>query len=355
MKNVKIGDKTIGDGCPAFIIAEMAWSHDGSVEKAKKIIDAAVDAKADAICFHITSMEDYMIPDYASGRGRVSSGKEGMSIYQYQCSINLSEKAWEELFPYAKRGGLLICTMCNDRPSLDFASGLNPDAYVIPPASLAEEEFVKETAKKGKPILVRTGGAFLGEIERAVFWIKEAGNENIVLIHGFQSYPTRLEDMHLRQIPSLKQIFSLPVGFADHTDGGDELALVVPLVALAFGANVIEKHVTHDRSLRGEDFESALDPKDLKKLVHNIKEIEKTFGSPSLKPFSEDELNYRQVVRKRTVANVAIKKGEKITREKIAFKRSDEGIFPDEIKYVIGRTANKNIKKNEPVTWDKLF
>lgn len=349
MKLVKVGNKTIGDGNPAFIIAEMAWSHDGSVEKARKIIDAAAGARADAICFHLTSMEDYMVPHYRTEKGRVSAGKEARPIYEYLTAINLNQKAWKELFPYAKGRGLLVCTMCNDLPSVALAYELGTDAYVVSPASLAEEDLVKEVAGKGNPVFLRIGGALMEEVERAISWIKEVGNENIVLIHGFQSYPTKLEDMNLKLIPALKQKFSLPIGFADHTDGGSELALTVPLAALPFGANLIEKHVTHDRSFKGEDFESALDPKDFKRFVVNLREIEKTFGSPEIRPLSEEELKYREVVRKRAVANRDIKKGEKITRDKIAFKRSDEGIFPDEVDRVLGKIAVKDIKKNDPI------
>lgn len=354
MRNVKIGNKTIGDGHPAFIIAEMAWSHDGSVEKAKKIIKVAADAKADAICFHITSMPDYMIPQYGSGRARVSAGKESRPIYEYLSEINLKEQNWVQLFPYAKKLGLLVCAMCNDIPSVEFASKLNPDAYVISPSTLVEEEMLRSIAEKKKPVFIRTGGAFLGEVEGAISVIKKAGNDAIALIHGFQNYPTKLEDMYLRYIQSLKQIFGAPVGFADHTDGGSEMALIVPLLALPFGANLIEKHITHDRSLRGEDFESALDPKDFERFVKNLRDAEKTFGSRSLRSFSKDELNYRQVVRKRAVAAKDVKKGEKITEDKVVFKRSDEGVFPEEIQYLLRKTANKTIKKNEPITWDKV-
>lgn len=354
MKHVRVGNKAIGDEYPTFIIAEMAWSHDGSVKKAKKIIDAAVDARTDAICFHLTSMEDYMVPHYRTGKERVSAGKETMPIYEYLSSINLGEKEWGELFPYARKQGLIICVMCNDLPSAALGSELGADGYIISPASLCEEDLVKEVAGKKKPIFLRIGGAHIAEIERAIGWARKTGNDDIVLIHGFQSYPTKIENTYLRFISTLKCMFSLPVGFADHVDGSSELALMVPLVALAFGANVIEKHLTHDRSLRGEDFESALDPGDFKRFVRNLREIEKAFGSPFVKPLSKEELEYRKIVRKRAVASQDIKVGEKITRGKIAFKRSDEGVLPDESSYLIGRIATKDIKKNEPLTYDKV-
>jgi len=354
LSTIKIGNKTVGDGHPAFIIAEMAWSHDGKAENARRIIDAAVEAKADAVCFHITSMEDYMVPHYKTGKGRVSAGKETRPIYEYLAEINLKEKDWAELFPYSKKKGLLMCTMCNDPPSVKLAAKLGTDAYVISPAALAEEDLVKETAKNGKAVLLRIGGALMEEVERVIRWIKQAGNEDIALIYGFQNYPTRLEDANLRFVPTLKKKFSLPIGYADHTDGASEIALIAPLLSLPFGANLIEAHLTYDRSLKGEDFESALDPKDFKRFVQNIREIEKTFGSDKVRPLSEEELKYRENVRKRAVASRDIKKGEAITRDKIAFKRSDEGIFPDEIGRVIGKKAAVDIKKNEPIVLDSL-
>ena len=353
MKQIRVKNKIIADNLPAFIVAEMAWSHDGSLENARKIVKVASDARADAIKFHITSLEDYMVPHYGSGKGRVSAGKEERRIYDYLKSINLDRKAWKELFSYAKELGLLICTMCNDLPSFNFASKLDPDIYDIHSSCLSDEDFIKEITKELKPVFLGIGASTLGEIERAISWIKETGNNDIALMYGFQSYPTRLEDMHLRYIQSLKQIFSLPVGFADHTDGDSELALITSLVSLPFGANIIEKHVTYDRSARGEDFESALDPHDLKKFVQLVREVEKAFGSPAVRPFSEQEINYRQVSKKRAVAKVNIKKNEKITKDKIAFKRSDEGVYPEESKFLIGRTAKSDIKKDEGLTWEK--
>jgi len=354
MQSIKVKNKKIADNYPTFVIAEMAWSHDGSIKNARKIIKAASDAKADAIKFHITSLEEYMVPHYGSGKGRVSAGREERRIYEYLKNINLDRKAWEELFAYAKGLDLLICAMCNDLPSFKFASTLDPEIYDIHSSCLSDEDFMREVAKEMKPVFLGIGASTLGEIERAISWIKETGNNDIALIYGFQSYPTRLEDMNLRYVQSLKQMFSLPVGFADHTDGGSELALITPLVALPFGANIIEKHVTYDRSARGEDFESALDPGDLKKLVRLVREVEKAFGSPAVRPFSEEESNYRQVSKKRTVAKVNIKKNEKITKDKIAFKRSDEGVYPEESKFLVGRTAKCHIAKDEPLTWEKI-
>ena len=355
MRQVKLGSRIIGDGRPTFIIAEMAWSHDGSIEKAKRIIRGAAEAKADAVNFHITSMKDYMVPRYTGGKGRIVEGRDAQHIYDRLCKINLSREAWKDLFGYARGRNLLISAMCNDLASVKFASQLGPDIYGIHSACLAEERLMTEVAARQKPVFLKVGGTYLREIERAVLLTQKAGNHDIVLMHGFQNYPTKLREMHLRYIQSLKQIFSLPVGFADHVDGGSELALVIPLVAVALGANVIEKHITHDRSVKGIDFESALDPEGLKRMIQNLREAEKAFGSSAARPLSRAEAAYRQTAKKRTVARSTLEKGERITRDNMTFKRSDEGVYPDESQYLIGRSVNIRVEKDDPLTWDKIY
>ena len=354
MRQVKVANRVIGDGCPTFIVAEMACSHDGSVDKAKVIIRGAAEARADAINFHLTSMEDYMVPQYTGGRGRITEVKDAQYIYEPLCKLNLSQDDWRELFAYAREQHLLISALCNDLRSVEFASHLGPDMYGIHSSCLAEEDLVTAVAVKQKPVFLKAGGTYLGEIERAVLLMQKTGNYDIVLMHGIQNYPTKLEDMHLCYIQSLKQIFSLPVGFADHTDGGSEMAMIIPLVALASGANVIEKHITHDRRLKGIDFESALDPVGLKNLVQNLRQVEKAFGSSAVRSFSEAEADYRQSVKKRTVARDTLEKGDKITKDKITFKRADEGVYPDESQYLIGRSVSTRVEKDEPITWDKI-
>ena len=353
MKEIKIKDKIIGDNQPVFIVAEMACTHDGSMEIAKRIIEAACDAKADAINFQMTSLSDWMVPDY--NVGGVSAGKDKSDIYGYLEKIySFSEKDWEELFDYARVKGLIISATVNDLPSARLAVRLNLDIYQIHSSALSEKNLVKEVAKIKKPICLKIGGTFLGEIERVISWIKEEDNDQIMLLHGFQSYPTKLENVNLKFIHSLKRLFALPVGFADHTDGGTEFALTVPLLALAFGANFIETHLTHDRTKQCEDFESALNPEDFERFVQNVREIEKTFGQEAAHIFSKDELEYRNVSKKRIVAKQDIKEGEEIIEDKICFKRANDGLLPDIAEYLIGRITNKEIKANDPITWDKI-
>ncbi|MBI4333133.1 MAG: N-acetylneuraminate synthase family protein [Chloroflexi bacterium] len=356
MSQIKLGNRLVGDGQPAFVIAEMAWSHDGSAEKARTIIKATAGAGADAVSVHLTSLKDYMVKDYGSTAGKTTSGEEKKeSIYEYMERANLRPGDWQEIFPYARSLGLAVCAMPNDIPSLRLCEQLGADAYVVAAACFVQQDLVSEVARTKRPVILRIGGATLGEIENTVSLIRQLGTSDIILLHGIQLYPTRIEDTHLRLIPTLKATFGLPVGLADHVDADSDQALALPLVALGFGASAIEKHLTHDRSLKGEDFESALNPDEFKKLVAQIREVEKSFGSSSFRPLSSGEQRYRQVSRKRTVAARLIRKGTRITAEDIAFKRADDGVYPDESKFIPGRTAAVDIKEDVPITWDKLL
>ena len=352
---VLIKNKKIGDGHPTFIIGEMAWSHDGSLENAKKIIKGLADAKGDAISIHITHMEDYMTKIYLGSKGiTVSGGETRSNIYDYLVKINLSENDWIDLYAYAKNLGLLTCAQCNDMQSLTFSKKVNPDLYVIPAACFAEEDFLVATAKTKKPIILRVGGATKEETKSAIRLLKNNGNSRILLLHGIQMYPTKIEDTQVRLIPTFKKMFLCPTGMADHIDADLEFALIVPQLAVALGANLVEKHITYDRSKKGEDFESALNPDEFKKLVEQIRCTEQALGSPVMRPLSEAEIKYRDVVRKKTVAAMGIKKQQTIKKNMITFKRADEGLRPDESKKILGKKAKYDIKKDEGITLAKI-
>src|SRR3972149_6846738 len=158
MRQVVLGNKVIGDGYPAFVIAEMAWAHDGSLEKAKKIFLAASRAGADAISVHITSLEDYMVRDYGrQAKSTLSVGQRTEDVYDYLDRINIKKSWWKELFPYARSLGLAVCAMPNDIPSLKLCDELSPGSYVIAAACFAEERLVSEIAGRKKPVILRIG------------------------------------------------------------------------------------------------------------------------------------------------------------------------------------------------------
>ncbi len=353
MNPFKVGQRLVGHGQPAFIIAELAWAHDGSPDKAIRIARGAAEAGADAFSIHLTSLPDYMARHYGNPDG-VSAGKPASETYRYLERLSLAPNEMGEVCAEARRTGLSLCLMPNDFPSLELARSFEPDAYVLAPACFLEADFVQALGREGRPVVLRIGGATLGEIERVIQWLRGAGAHDLLLLHGFQVYPTRLEETHLRALPVLRQVFGCHVGLADHLDGGDDLALVIPLLALALGAVAIEKHITWDRAERGEDFESALDPARLKTFVGYVRAAETALGDAAVPPLSPDVLKYRHVSRKRVVASADLPAGVVLEPRHLACKRSDAGALADERPNLLGRRARVAISADDPITWDRL-
>lgn len=343
-------------GKPVTIVAEMAWAHDGSVEKAIRIMKAAKEAGADAIGIHLTDLPTYMVPYYGSGKGRVSAGKEHMRVFQYLVDINLTSDDWVAFAASTRETGIALCVMPNDHASLQFCEQqIKPEYYVLTAAAFVEADFIVAVAKTRRPTLFRIGGATLGEIEATLNLFRANGGGEVTLLHGFQNYPTKLEDTNARQMQSLKNLFGVPVGLADHIDGGDPIAKAVPLLALALGASCIEKHITWDRTEKGEDFEAALDPKDFKEFVSYIRAGEIALGERNWGPLSPAAERYRGVSRKRMVAARAIKSGTVLTRDDITYKRGDVGISPAQTENVLGRTLKSDLVENDGITLEDLL
>lgn len=334
-----------------MIIAEMAYSHDGKRELAEQIVCDAATAGADAISIHITHMPDYMVRHYGSGPGRVSAGKEARPIYDYLVDISLPFEDWRAVAATAHKAGIGLVIMPNDLPSLDFAKTLKPTALVVPPACFEDREFVEDIGRYGKPVYVRVGGATMGEIETVINQLRAVGNEQITLLYGHQNYPTDVRDTNLMFLNCLQDTFGYPVGIADHLDADDDFAKIVPLLAIPLGITCIEKHMTHDRGKRGEDFESALNLDEFKLLVDRVRKTEQSLGARHAMPLDESSMKYRNAVRKRLVAAHDIKAGERITTDSIVAKRADKGASPALKEAFVGSTATSDIPMDNGIDW----
>jgi sialic acid synthase SpsE len=341
-----------GDGVSRiYVIAEMAYSHDGKRELAEKIVRDAADAGADAISIHITHMPDYMVRSYGSGPGRVSAGKETRPIYDYLADISLPFADWQAVAAVARAVGLDLVIMPNDQPSLDFAHSLAPAALVVPPACFEDGEFIDAIACAGRPVYVRVGGATLGEIEAVINRLCAAGNKAITLLYGHQNYPTAAGDTNLLFLECLRETFGFPVGIADHLDADDEFSTIVPLLAVPLGITCIEKHITHDRAERGEDFESALNRDEFKLMVERVRKCEQALGERRVRPLDEASLRYRATVRKRLVAARDIRAGERLAADAMVAKRADSGVSPAQKAAFVGATAIADVPKDTGMDW----
>ncbi len=338
---------------PVYIIAEMAYSHDGSIALAKAIADKAAAAGADALSIHITHIPDYMVRHYGSGPGRVSAGKESESIFNYLEEISPSFEDWKQIADYSRSLGLDLLIMPNDNASLDYAKTLKPDAYVLSAACFEEYDFIDAIGQESVAVYLRVGGATLGEIETVIRLLKPASGD-ITLLYGHQSYPTQIEENHLNYLTVLKNTFGLAVGVADHTDAEDEFATVLPLLALPLGITCIEKHITHDRSLKGEDHESALNQDEFSLLVERVKKSVAAFGSTHAWLQTDSSANYRKTVRKRIVARCDIKAGDKLDNNNLTCKRADEGLSPALLSQLDGAYADKNLSMDSGISFDDV-
>ena len=337
-----------------YIIAEMAYSHDGSPVLAKKIVDGAADAGADAISLHFTHMPDTMVRHYGAGPGRVSAGKDTKPIYDYLVEISLPFNSWADIVSHARQRGLDIIVMPNDLISFKFAETQKPNSYVLSAACFEEYDFIREVARTGRPIYLRVGGATLGEMEVVINLIRGEKNEAITLLYGHQNYPTKIDDTNLNFLSCLRSTFGLPVGIADHVDADDDFAGIAPLLAIPLGVSCIEKHITHDRAKKGEDFESALNPDELKRLVEQVRKSERALGQAYAVGLDASSALYRKNVRKKLVAARLIHAGESITSENVVAKRSDEGLSASCKNQIIGRIARRDIAFDEGITFDVL-
>ncbi|MCA9179908.1 MAG: N-acetylneuraminate synthase family protein [Planctomycetales bacterium] len=334
----------------------MAWSHDGSVDLGHTIIDAAADAGADAINVHVTHLPSYMAATYGAKNDGKATSIETSDVFRYLESINLSFPQIKELVEHARSRKLEISCLVNDPDSLDFVvRECAPDLLTIHPSSILEERFVRDAAMAGPAMIIYAGGLRLGELDQVINWAASESNERLMIQHGFQSYPTPIEYNRLAYIRTLKRLFGLPVCFADHTDGGDPMALVVPLLAVAAGADAVEKHITHDRSKKGEDYEAALDPADFKVFVERLRLSEAAIGDEEIRKLTDVELRYRSVVRKRAVFVKDLPAGSDLLPEAVMLKRSDSGLYPEEIAPLIGRMKlARDVRQDEAVGWDML-
>jgi len=352
MREVKIRNKRVGDGNPAFIVAELGVSHMGDPNLAKKMINKAKECGVDAVKLQTFKTEDFVsdekIPyEYYEGREKKRKIKESMFKMFKRYELNFNEQ--KKLFDYAKSIKMEIFSTPSFRAGVDFLDKIGVNVFKVGSDDLTNLKLIRYIAKKRKPIILSTGMSTLGEIEDAINTVQDEGNHDIVLMHCVSLYPTPVEYSNLRAIESMKRIFELPVGFSDHTMG-----TLIPTIAVAMGANMIEKHFTLDKDLSGPDHWFSADAEELKKLVTDIRSAEKAMGKKR-KMLYDFEKEAHAAHRRSIVANCDIPKGSTIKEEMIHFKRPGNGLPPKFEKFVIGKKTRAKIKKNEQITFDKIY
>jgi len=339
---VALGHKHIGAGHPPYVIAEMACAHNGEVSAARKLVDAADAAGADAIQLQ------FFVPEHT-----VTPHHEAHAVLQ---EIAFSEAEWTEVFSFARtrRPHVWVCTY--DVPSVALAVKLGADGIKLNSADLSNPEVLVDVARSRIPFTLGTGASSQEEIERGLQTASDQGARDVVLMHGVQNFPTAIDELNISRLAWLRQTFAgLPVGYADHTSGDDPFSRQVDLIALGVGADVIEKHICLDRG-HGIDSQAALEPDELSAFVETVRTGYRALASPGLSGFTKSDLRYRRFQKKSIVAARDIAIGETLCRADVAFLRNDTpGIPPiDWEARIAGRRTSRRIAKHENITPDMV-
>jgi N-acetylneuraminate synthase len=305
-----------------FVIAEVGVNHNGSMEIAKKLVDAAVAAGADAVKFQTFKTEKLVTKNAQKAEYQKQNTKNNGTQFEMLKKLELSYEDHIKIYNYCSKKNIMFLSTPFDFESADLLEKLGVKMYKISSGDVTNLPLLKYIASKKKTMILSTGMSNLGEIEEAVDSIKAEGNDEIILMHCTSNYPARYEDVNLKAINTLKNSFYLPVGYSDHTPG-----IEIPIAAAALGACVIEKHFTLDKSMEGPDHKASLNPHELTEMVKSIRNIESAIGS-GIKKCSLNEENVKVAARKSIVASRDIKKGEIINIEDIDYKRPGSGLAP---------------------------
>lgn len=346
IKTIKIENKKIGPGNPCFIIAEAGVNHNGDITLAKKLIDAAVEAGADAIKFQI--FQTNKIVTKKSKKAPYQIRTEKTSQYEMLKELELSYEDFQLLKKYCDNRRIEFIATPYDKESAFFLKDLNLYRVKIASADIINKALLKDVAQLQKQILLSVGMANLGEIEQAIDMILDYQNSDIILMHCTTSYPTPFEQVNMKFLDTLQQAFGFPVGYSDHTIG-----LEIPLMAVSLGAVVVEKHFTLDRKMNGPDHFASIEPPDFLKMVTSIRNLEKAFGNGT-KAITEEEKKNIFFMRRSVHAGKDLIKNDIISEENIHFLRPNDGIGAWNYDAIIGKKIKNPVKKGDPIQWSDI-
>jgi N,N'-diacetyllegionaminate synthase len=346
---IKIGEKIIGSQDPCFVIAEAGVNHNGDITLAKKLIDTAVEAGANAVKFQTFKAENVVTSTAEKAEYQKTTTGAMESQYEMIKKLELSEADFRDLSEYAEGAGIIFLSTPFDEESLDLLDQIGVPAFKIPSGEITNFPLLKKIAQKSKPIILSTGMATLGEVEEALNYLKKHGAEEITLLHCTTSYPAPVKSVNLCAMETLRCAFQVPVGYSDHTEG-----ITIPIAAAAMGACVIEKHFTLDRTLPGPDHRASLEPPELAAMVKAVRDVELARGN-GIKGPTEEEEAIKRIARRSIVAKKEIQTGETLTWDLLDIKRPGFGLEPKYLNVIIGRVAKKSIAKDEMITLESVL
>ncbi|MDA3898330.1 MAG: pseudaminic acid synthase [Desulfobacteraceae bacterium] len=342
---IKINDRFIGDGRPVYIIAEISANHSHDFSKAVRLIQAAKKAGADAVKLQTYKPETMTIDcdnEYFRIKGTIWEGK---TLYQLYEDAYMPWKWQPDLKKIAIELGIDFFSSPFDTTAVDFLEEIGVRCYKVASFEILDIPLLQKIAKTGKPIIMSTGMASLGEIDEAVDTIRSNGNNQLALLKCTSAYPAPPDEANLKTIKHLADAFGVPVGLSDHSMGS-----AVAVAAVALGARIIEKHFTLSRNDPGPDSSFSMEPYEFKQMVEDIRTVEKALGKVTYE-ITEKQKESRCFRRSLFIVN-DIKAGESFTRENIRSIRPGYGLHTRYIKEILGRKAKIHITKGTPLSWD---
>ncbi len=278
-REIKLGNRMLGDGHPAYIVAEIGINHNGSLDMAKQMIQSAIHAGVDAVKFQKRTPELCVPPEQRNVMRETPWGY--ITYLEYRNKVEFGEVEYREIDRFCKEKGITWFASVWDEPSVDFLEPFDPVCYKVPSASLTDHSLLRHLRKTGRPLILSTGMSSMDQIRAAV---KVVGEENLVITHATSTYPCDPEELNLKMIETLRAEFSCPVGYSGH-----EVGLVPSAVAVALGACMVERHITLDRALWGGDQAASVEPSGFERLVKYVRVTEESLGD-GVKRVYESEL-----------------------------------------------------------------
>lgn len=344
---IEIAGRKIGPGEPPYVIAEMSGNHNGELQRALRLVEAAAEAGADAVKLQ-TYTADTMTIDHPGKEFRIEGGLwDGKSLYELYEWAHTPWEWHEALFARGRELGLAVFSSPFDATAVDFLQGLDAPAYKIASFEAIDLPLIEKVAATGKPMIISTGMANLEEIGEAMATARQYGSGEIVLLHCISGYPTPAGEANLLTLPDLAQRFDAVGGLSDHTLGPE-----VPIAAIALGAHVIEKHFTLRRADGGPDAAFSLEPPELKQLCESCRTTWQALGKVDYgrKPSEEGNAAFRRSLY--IVKDIAA--GEPFTEKNLRAIRPGHGLPPKHVKEFIGKPAKAAIARGTPLCWDHL-
>jgi len=332
-----------------LIIAEAGVNHNGSMENAFKLIDAAKDAGVDYVKFQTFKASKLVTQSVKKAEYQVNNTKSSDdSQYAMLKKLELQEDEHYKLDAYCKKVGIKFLSTGFDEESIDFLDSMGIDFFKVPSGEITNYPYLKHIATKKKPIILSTGMSTLGDIEAAVNLFVNAGLQlnDIQILHCNTEYPTPMKDVNLLAMQTIKAAFGVEVGYSDHT-----LGIEIPIAAVALGAVVIEKHFTLDKEMEGPDHKASLEPDELKNMVTSIRNVEMALSGNGRKQPSASEIKNIEIARKSIHLKMPLKKGVTLAAEHLIMLRPGNGISPFDTEKIVGLKLNKDLEANHQLSW----